>query len=188
MTTAITKKNDERLARPLKVLVPLIQRDIENAEHAGKMFKVSAGGKLLEAKSQLNHGEWSDWLKANFELSQTTARMWMDWWEAENVRGEEYATRREFERSKFTRKKVKAERDYHEPVERILSGISTKEMQNRARSAAKEHDLEKKLALQLIKIGYGVLATKLHPDKGGSNEAMRRLSKVVKTLRSVYGS
>jgi hypothetical protein len=34
------------------------------------------------------------------------------------------------------------------------------------------------LALQLIDIGYKVLSVKLHPDKGGSHDAMRRLNKV----------
>jgi hypothetical protein len=77
-------------------------------------------------------------------------------------------------------------RDYDAPVDRVLSGVNAREMRNRALTAAKEHELERKLANQLIKIGYGVLATKLHPDKGGSHDAMRRLNKVTKALREVY--
>jgi hypothetical protein len=188
MTTAITTKNGQQLARPLKVLVPLIKRDVENAEHAGKMFYIAAGGKLVEAKEQVQHGEWGQWLKDNFEFSTNTASTWMRWWEAEAVRGEQFESRREFERTTrpSRNKKVYQERDYHQPVERILSSVNAKEMRDRAATAAKEHELERKLALQLIKIGYGVLATKLHPDKGGSQDAMRRLNKVTKALREVY--
>lgn len=186
--TNITTKNGQQLARPLKVLVPLIQRDIKNAEHAGKMFKVSAGGKLVEAKSQIQYGEWGKWLDNNFHLSSDMAKLWMEWWEAENVRGEEFPTASAFRRSQDSSyaKRRPIERAYHKPVEKILSGISQKEMRERAATAAREYVLERKLALQLIKIGYGVLATKLHPDKGGSHEAMRRLNKVAKSLRSVH--
>ena len=35
-----------------------------------------------------------------------------------------------------------------------------------------------KLALQVIDIGYKVLGRTLHPDKGGSREAMARLNAV----------
>ena len=39
---------------------------------------------------------------------------------------------------------------------------------------AQEYELKLKLATQLIDIGYKALASKLHPDKGGSPEAMTR--------------
>jgi hypothetical protein len=42
---------------------------------------------------------------------------------------------------------------------------------------AKEAQLTRDLALQLIDIGYKVLVAKLHPDKGGSSEAMTRLNR-----------
>lgn len=188
MTTLTKTKNNGQLARPLKVLVPLIKRDIENAEHAGKMFFIAAGQKLVEAKEQLKHGEWGEWLKTNFAFSATTASVWMGWWEAENVRGEHFQRRADFERkhrpaSAGRSRKV---RDYDAPVDRLLDGVATKAMLERAVNSAKEHELERKLANQLIKIGYGVLSTKLHPDKGGSHDAMRRLNKVTKALREVY--
>jgi DUF3102 family protein len=188
MTTTITTKNGQQLARPLKVLVPLIKRDIENAEHAGKMFYIAAGGKLMEARDQINHGEWRQWLNDNFYLSYDTARIWMGWWEAENVRGEEFQTSSEFRKRYHPAgsKPKRNVREYDAPVDRILSGINAKEMRERAVTAAKEYELERKLANQLIKIGYGVLATKFHPDKGGSVDAMRRLNKVTKALRQVY--
>ena len=41
----------------------------------------------------------------------------------------------------------------------------------------KEAQIARALGLQLIDIGYKVLVTKLHPDKGGSSEAMTRLNR-----------
>jgi hypothetical protein len=45
-----------RIARPLKVLVPLIQQDIAAAEAAGLEHYRRAGEMLLEAKEQLAYG------------------------------------------------------------------------------------------------------------------------------------
>jgi hypothetical protein len=48
---------------------------------------------------------------------------------------------------------------------------------------AAEYELKLKLATQLIDIGYKALASKLHPDKGGSPEAMARLNEVRSELK-----
>jgi hypothetical protein len=52
-----------------------------------------------------------------------------------------------------------------------------------AKNRAQEHALQRELAIKLIDIGYKVLSTKLHPDKGGSAEAMSRLNAVRKLLK-----
>ena len=39
------------------------------------------------------------------------------------------------------------------------------------------------LAFKVIDIGFKVLATKLHPDKGGSTEAMTRLNNIRQSLK-----
>ena len=46
-----------------------------------------------------------------------------------------------------------------------------------------ERDAEKKLALRLIDIGFKVLVKELHPDRGGSKDAMSRLSRVRARLK-----
>jgi hypothetical protein len=50
---------------------------------------------------------------------------------------------------------------------------------------SREHEakLMKQLAHQLVDIGYRVLAARLHPDKGGSHEAMARLNNVRRRLK-----
>ncbi|HEY6380748.1 MAG TPA: hypothetical protein VIY07_02980, partial [Pseudolabrys sp.] len=50
------------VARPLKVLVPLIQADLERGDRAGMEYYADAGDKLIEAKSQVAHGYWGTWL------------------------------------------------------------------------------------------------------------------------------
>lgn len=186
---AITKNNEHRLVRPLKVLAPLIRRDVENAKEAGKMFYIAAGIKLIEAKDQCEHGDWGVWLDDNFEFSQSEASTWMKWAKTENETRISFSTKEEFlrhtrpSRSKNSQRKF---REYQPPVDRILSGISAKEMAERASTAAKEHILERNLAMKLIGIGYKVLSIKLHPDKGGSEDAMKRLNKVRARLKEAY--
>jgi len=51
-------------------------------------------------------------------------------------------------------------------------------------SRKQESDALQKLAHRLIDIGYKVLSIELHPDKGGSHEAMLRLNEVRTHLRS----
>ncbi len=37
----------------------------------------NAGGMLIEAKGQVQHGEWADWLKENVTFSERTAQLYM---------------------------------------------------------------------------------------------------------------
>ena len=48
-----------------------------------------------------------------------------------------------------------------------------------------EIELHRKLALQLIELGYRALATRLHPDRGGSRDAMARLNIVRDELKDI---
>lgn len=47
-----------------------------------------------------------------------------------------------------------------------------------------EREAQRTLALRLIDIGYKVLAKELHPDAGGSKDAMARLHIVRDRLKS----
>jgi hypothetical protein len=46
---------------------------------------------------------------------------------------------------------------------------------------------ESKIAVRMIDIGFKELAKKLHPDLGGSQEEMTRLSEVRRRLKFVFG-
>lgn len=43
----------------------------------GALYYVEGGRRLVEAKRRLKHGQWQEWLKANFSFSQDTAANYM---------------------------------------------------------------------------------------------------------------
>lgn len=178
MNTTLEKRNDQKLARPLKVLVPLIKDDLQERKKLrdGASFELETkiGEELIEAKSQLTVTQWGDWLRKNFHLSQSTANTWMRA-TRKLFAGEEFATlshvkgdmRKGHEAPWATPVKERAEQ-----ARRQMEVFAKQE-----RSRTEERNAERKLGLQIIDIGFKVLATKLHPDKmDGSHEAMRRLN------------
>ena len=186
--TAIEKPQERRIARPLKVLVPLIKHDLDDgaiaAKQAGMPYYIAAGEKLLEAKAsnEVSPLGWGDWLNKNFHLSQYTAREYMRLAKKNN----EGITFETLSHARGDR------RSHHKPswtddVRDVLKNLRTESFNLRQRdiSLAKEQKLNRELGLQLIEIGYKVLAVKLHPDKGGSDEAMQRLNVVRDHLKEV---
>ena len=57
-------------------------------------------------------------------------------------------------------------------------GIDVETFTEAKQARADEVQLHRDLALELIDIGWKALATRLHPDRGGSHAAMRRLNRV----------
>ena len=80
-TVAATTCEGHPVARPLRVLVSLIHEDLkqgrEAAERAALPYYRAVGEKLLEAKSQLPHGEFQTWVKRNFTVSTRMVRYYM---------------------------------------------------------------------------------------------------------------
>ena len=76
MNVAVVRKT-QQVARPLKVLVPLIQAELSAANDAGLEHYRRAGEMLVEAKEQVAYGAWGRWLTKNFELSDRTAMRYM---------------------------------------------------------------------------------------------------------------
>ena len=52
-------------------------RRCEESFKAGLSHALRAGELLSEAKSQVQHGQWGEWLKKNFEGSERTAQAYM---------------------------------------------------------------------------------------------------------------
>jgi len=190
MSTAVAaKQTNEKVARPLRVLVPLIQEDLQHgreaAERAGMPYYRAAGEKLLEAKAQLKLGEFTPWVKRTFDVSIKQVRIYMSYAEhSEKEPASSFSSLGDFIR------KTRANPDYGtyastktswtEPVKQVINRIDTETL-NLKREELKrtdERDAQRQLALQLIDIGYKVLAKTLHPDKGGSRVAMARLNEV----------
>jgi hypothetical protein len=155
------------LQRPLRVLVPLISDYLAHADEAGLPFKQAAGAKLSEARSQMRHGEWGPWLKRNVSLSQETARQYMIFAEAtqgQNPRTLGFSSMNDFHRQTGSRAYRGVDEGVQENVERA------------------RREAEKVLALRLIDIGFKILK-ELHPDKGGSSDAMSRLNRLRDRLK-----
>jgi hypothetical protein len=73
------------LASPLAILADRINTEHEAAIAAirkGAEHAIAAGKLLIEAKAQVEHGRWGQWLKDNFRATSRTAQLYM--WLAEH--------------------------------------------------------------------------------------------------------
>jgi hypothetical protein len=165
---------DERVTRPIKVLTPLIKADLEQLKRAEvkaaellKPWRIAIGEKLNEAKPQLNYGRWARWLRSNFRMSLSTASEYMRM--AKNYsEGAKFANVEEFRKSR---------RGYAQAAERVRAFVEGQHNYQFAHDdRTRREGLVVKRAHEIIAFGYKGLATKLHPDKGGSVEAMQQLN------------
>ncbi len=179
----------KQIARPLKVLVPLIQEELIAGNEAGMEHYVKAGKMLNEVKNsdQVAYGSWGRWLKDNFTLSRATASDYMRIARKVDEEGPaciasyttiDQAVGREPRTIKSVTKKNKL-KSLFDGVDKVNVTRLADERQSRD----DEIKLHRDLALQLIDLGYRALATRLHPDAGGSRDAMTRLNTVRHELK-----
>ena len=187
--TAAVARPTRAVARPLKVLVPLIQADLERGDRAGMQHYADAGDKLIEAKGQVAHGYWGTWLSKNFHRSQDQARSYM---RLARLRSENEengdgvpdlpSSLREMRgNTERDRQQRKRDSSYKSVLRDLETDLYAQEQQTRA----DEVRLHREIALELIDVGFKALATRLHPDRGGSKEAMARLNRVREELKGV---
>lgn len=166
---AFAQMTENRRCWDFVVKGSLIKDELEAGDSPGIEHYRKAGEMLLEAKEQVGHGEWQGWIDRNFHLSATSARRYMQLVEVtQNNRRRSFSTMSEA----LEPRRQHHQTSWQQPVQQIAARVNVealaKEQQNREREAALLH----KLGHQLIDIGYKVLSSKLHPDKGGSSEAM----------------
>jgi len=181
------------VARPLSVLVPLIKEDLargdEAAREAGARWYRHAGEKMIEAKSQMARGEFGPWIKRHFKLSDSQARLYMGFArttaDRENSAQAPLSSLHQFRRERGERQTVYP-RPWHHDVKEAAERArrEAQRIEEAELTRRQEREAENKLALRLIEIGYKVLAKELHPDKGGSRDAMARLNKVRDRLKA----
>jgi len=177
-----TIEHRRAIARPLKVLVPIITEELQAGDTAGLDHYRRAGELLLEARDQVAPYKWSAWLSKNFTLSKTTAWRYMKLAERgrfgaetiEDALGEE-------------KRDARRHRGKHKPIGDFVAGVDAERLGQDRKSEREEIKLHRELALELIDIGFKALATRLHPDRGGSRDAMRRLNRVREELKAVAG-
>lgn len=193
--SSVVIQEERQVARPLKVLVPLIKEDLrqgdEAAKNAAMPYYLAAGEKLLEAKGQMARGEFGPWLARNFDRSQSTAEKYMELaatTSTQNLRARSFSSLNEFHKATgnpaYMPNKPRPQ-PWHEPVRDGIEKArrDAERLREETLSRQQERDAERKLALQLIDIGFKALASKLHPDKGGSRDAMSRLNRVRDRLK-----
>lgn len=184
MKAAVAVRDKTQIARPLPVLVPLIQEEIAAGNSAGIEHYRQAGDLLLEAREQVAPFKWTKWLSANFALSQRTAYDYMSL--AERIRDnpdilQTSATMFEIVNPGAREKRKKQREAFH-----TKKPIAIFDAARQAR--VEETRLLRILAVELIDTGFKALATRLHPDHGGSEIAMRRLNRVRRELKAVAQS
>jgi len=186
--TSVAVRKTQQVSRPLKVLIPLIQGELQMGNTAGREHYRRAGEMLIEAKDQVAHGRWGSWLSKNFDLSQSTARRYMQWarfeeeQSAHGVREPKFRSLRDMagntERDREQRQS-KQQQDFR----RVLREVARDDFVQERQARDDEIQLHRDLAEELVDIGYRALATRLHPDRGGSKDAMSRLNRVRDELR-----
>jgi hypothetical protein len=196
-TLVKTENNGEKqLARSLNVLIPLIKDDLAAAEKAGVEYHIAAGEKLIEARygGDMSRGQWGPWLKTHFKFGARTALRYMELAAAQNENGtarrfrnlDEFRLETEPSYVRYREKQKKSRKrkwagDIREKVKRARAEAAALEREKLTRKQQRE--MERKLAIRLIDIGYKILSVELHPDKGGSHEAMLALNAVRARLK-----
>jgi hypothetical protein len=189
MSIDVASHDEGQVARPLTELASLIRGKIgqarkvakEAAEAATQPFWAEIGDLFVEARTQFNTAAgFYSWTSGQFGFSQTQTRRYLNSARLVAVqnRGADQSL------SEALRAAGQSPRGGEKP--RPVWTASAYNIADRARREAErirqeqltreqEREAQRELALKLISIGYKVLAKELHPDKGGSQEAMTRL-------------
>ena len=184
----ITVRAKTPIARPLKVLVPLIKQELDAGNEVGLPHYRRAGEMLLEAKEQMPYGHWGRWLSKNFTLSQQTARHYMR--VAQHLEEDDQAPnatsipRFRSVRGLLGRHEASAHISWR-PVLKAARDLDAELFAQERQTREDEVRLHRELAIELIDLGYRALATRLHPDRGGSKDAMVRLNRIRDELKTV---
>lgn len=189
----VALREDGAIARPLKAYVPLIEEQFDLAEKAGIKYYQAAGELLSEVREihfERDAKGFFAWAEKNFGKKPDQIRTYVAL--VETVSDKSFKSladfKRETNRGGYAQKPTSGyvHREWTAPVD----AVADKARKEQARlaiedglSKRQEREAEAKLGLRLIDIGYKVLARELHPDKGGSRDAMTRLNRVRDRLR-----
>jgi hypothetical protein len=177
------------IARPLKVLVPLIQSELQQGDVAGREHYRLAGEMLIEAKEQIAYGNWGRWLTKNFDKSTRQAQEYMRL--ARELRAP--SAQVAFDslsqmRGQTERRREERNSKQQQAFRRELRDVARDDFVQERQVRDDEIRLHRELAEELVDLGYRALATRLHPDRGGSKDAMARLNRVRDELKSIAQS
>jgi hypothetical protein len=189
----VTKMKGGQVVRPLPILADLIRKDLVSAEDAANQasmpYREAIAEKLTEARGHFStYKEFVSWAEANFDIKERTTKRYLSLGKyIENNEGRD----RPFETFAGFQRHV----GQNPGGVRPSWGGDVREAVAKARAEQlrleKEHlnqveedRAQEKLALRLIDIGFKILSKELHPDKGGSRDAMQRLNRVRDLLKA----
>jgi hypothetical protein len=163
--------------------VPLIQEQLQEGNDAGLEHYRQAGELLIEVRdsAQVPEFKWGKWLKANCALSRSTAYDYMLL--AERMADPSFVRAPGQTLWSVTRAKEQKRRKARREAFKLHKSVDLFDVRKQDR--AEELTLLRKLAIELIDVGFKALATRLHPDHGGTENAMRRLNRVRRELKAV---
>jgi hypothetical protein len=172
------------VARPLKTLIPLIQSELQLGKEAGLEHYRAAGEMLIESRPQT--GNFATWVKRNFDISKTTAYLYMSWAREPSDAVGQYGSIRDYAGATDRERKTR-DSPQQRAFKKAMRGADDFKQDRQSRN--NEIRLHRELAEQLIDTGYRAMATRLHPDvRGGSKDAMARLNRVRDELKSIAQS
>lgn len=186
----VTKISEGRtIARPLKTLIPMIQSEVQLGNEAGQDHYMRAGQLLIEAKDQIGYGNWRRWLTKNFDMSHQTASTYMRWAReyddlAGGAREVPYRSIREMT-GHTDRDRERRQSTQNKEFRRVLRDVARDTFVQERQTRDEEIRLHREIAEELVDLGFKALAIKLHPDRGGSKDAMVRLNRVRDELKQI---
>lgn len=183
--TQVARKGAQQIARPLKVLVPLIQTELEEGDQAGHEHYRRAGELLIEAKDQLEHGAFGKWLSKNFALSHSQANLYMRWARAHFEAPGHTVQHASLSEMRGKTERTREQRQAEHKFRKTLREVARDEFAQERKTVDQEIALHRELAEELIDLGFRALSMRLHPDRGGSKDAMRRLNRVRDELKQI---
>src|SRR5215831_16584335 len=159
MATVAIRKT-QQIARPLKVLVPLIQSELQQGNTAGHGHYRRAGEMLIEAKGQVAYGGWGRWLTKNFDLSHRQANEYMRWArEYDQNRGGAAKISSLRQMSGHTeRRREERQSDQQQAFRRVLRDVARDDFIQERQARDDEIKLHRELAEELVDLGYRALA------------------------------
>jgi hypothetical protein len=133
---------------------------------------------LIEAHDQVPRGSWTAWLKKNFDLSDRTARVYMQWAREQDQIGSGSANLKTFNslsdmRGDTERRREAYQSKQQQAFRKVLREVARDDFVQERQARDEEVRLHRELAEELIDLGYRALATRLHPDRGGSKDASK---------------
>jgi hypothetical protein len=189
--TTIEKREQRAVARPLKELIKLIKVDLhkindirmESIRTVAEMMqpvRIAIGEKLIEAKPQVKHGSFKSWISKTFPiLGYHSASEYMRMASQQKLTGVNFSGPQHFRRitQPGYKKNHTGTANWRNEVQSRLNNFNVDQFtKHDDKDRIGEQQIVKKLAAEIVSIGYKVLATKMHPDKGGSIEGMQRLN------------